>query len=196
MPSATPARLLTFLALFIGVAAVAVMVARQDAAGVARALVAMGPGVLLLPLAFLPHLVLAALSWRLLFRRGGGADFWATLRALWMGLSADTLLPVASIGGEVVKVRVAMFAGVSGTDAVTSVIVDKTVQAVSLILWGLIGLAVLAALGAGREIVIGALAGSALLMAAVVAFVAAQRAGPFGRFVAAVGRVTALTDRL
>ncbi len=189
-------RKLTVLALFLGLVAVAAMVARQDAAGVVAALVAMGAGTLLLPLAYAPHFLLAGMSWRLLFHRGRAAGFWATLGALWMGLSVETLLPVASIGGEVVKARAVMRFGVSGADAAASVVLDKTVQAVSLILWGLVGLAVLVWLGAGREVVVGALWGAALLAAAVAGFVAVQRSGLFGRLAGAIGKVTTLADRL
>ncbi|MEX0696652.1 MAG: lysylphosphatidylglycerol synthase domain-containing protein [Dongiaceae bacterium] len=188
-------RKLTVLALFLGLAAVAAMVARQDAAGVAAALVAMGAGILLLPLAYAPHFLLAGVSWRLLFRRGRAAGFWATMGALWMGLSVETLLPVASIGGEVVKARVVMRSGVSGADATASVVVDKTVQAVSLILWGLVGVAALAWVGGGRAVMNTALSGIALLTAGVAGFIVVQRVGMFGILARVVGKATALADR-
>lgn len=173
-------RALTTFGLLAGLAAVTLLVAWQGFGTIASALLALGAAVLLLPLAFLPHLVLAAASWRLLFETGQSPGFPAALRAMWMGLSVDMLLPTASIGGEVVKARNLIQAGLPGTGAVASVVVDKTVQALSLVLWGLVGIAVLVAIQADRQVVLGALIGAALLAAGIGGFVAVQHAGAFG----------------
>jgi putative membrane protein len=184
-------RILTVLGLLAGLAAATVLVAWQGFGTIGAALVSLGAGVLLLPLAFLPHLVFAAWSWALLFAPGRAPGFAAALRAMWMGLSVDMLLPLASIGGEVVKVRVLMRAGVGGRDAGASVVVDKTVQAVSLVLWGLIGIAALVGTEADRELVAGALIGSALLAAGIAGFVLVQRAGTFGFLARVLGTTRA-----
>lgn len=179
---------LSLLGLLLGLAAATVLVARAGFGDIGAALISLGAGVLLLPLVFLPHLALAAASWRLLFTAERMPRFTDVLRASWMGLSVDTLLPTASIGGEVVKARCVMQAGATGGDAVASVVVDKTVQAASLVFWGLIGVASLTALEAGREIVVGALVGSALLAAGIAGFIAVQRAGAFGFLARFAGR--------
>ncbi len=181
-------RIWTTLGLLLGLAAVAVLVAWQGFGTVASALASLGWGIILLPLAFLPHLVLAALSWRFLFNPGRAPGFTGSLRAMWMGLSVDMLLPLASIGGEVVKVRILMQGRIRGSDAGASVVLDKTVQAISLILWGLVGIVVLVWIEADSELIAGALIGSALLAAGVAGFVLVQHAGTFGFLARVFGR--------
>lgn len=177
------------LGLFLGLGAVVVLAAWQGFATVAQALAALGWGLALLPLAFLPHLVLAALSWRLLFRRGRAPRFAVALRAMWIGLSVDTLLPLASIGGEVAKLRVLVQAGVGGTDAGASVVVDKTVQAVSILLWGFVGVALLLAAEVDGRVVGAAFLVLALLGLGIAGFVWAQVAGSFGALARLFARV-------
>jgi hypothetical protein len=184
-------RILTTIGLLAGLAAATLLVTWQGFGTIGGALASLGAGLLLLPLAFLPHLVLAAWSWDLLFAHGRAPGFATALRAMWMGLSVDMLLPLASIGGEVVKVRVLMRARVAGKDAGASVVVDKTVQAISLVLWGLIGIAVLVWIEADRELVAGALIASALLAAGIAGFVFVQRAGTFAFLARVLGKTRA-----
>ena len=184
-------KILTAIGLLAGLAAATLLVAWQGFGTIGAALVSLGAGLLLLPLAFLPHLVLAAWSWGLLFAPGQAPGFAAALRAMWMGLSVDMLLPLASLGGEVVKVRVLMQAGVGGRDAGASVVVDKTVQAISLVLWGLIGIAILVWIEADGELVAGALIASALLAAGVGGFIFVQHAGTFGFLAKVFGKAHA-----
>lgn len=185
---------LAMTGLLLGLAVVTFLVAWQGFGTVAAALGALGVGVLLLPLVFLPHLLFAAASWGLLFAPGRAPAFAQCLRAMWIGLSVDTLLPAASIGGEVVKARILMQSGLPGTEAGASVVVDKTVQAVSLVLWGLVGIGVLMVIQADDGLVLGALIASALLAAGVAGFVLVQHAGSFGflaRFLGKAGKSTA-----
>ncbi len=184
-------KIVTAIGLLAGLAAATLLVAWQGFGTIGAALVSLGAGLLLLPLAFLPHLVFAAWSWSLLFRPGHAPGFAAALRAMWMGLSVDMLLPLASLGGEVVKVRAVMQAGVGGTDAGASVVVDKTVQAISLVLWGLIGIAVLVGIEADGVLVTGALIASALLAAGVGGFIYVQHAGTFGFLARLFGKARA-----
>jgi putative membrane protein len=181
-------KILTAIGLLAGLAAATLLVAWQGFGTIGAALVSLGAGLLVLPLAFLPHLVFAAWSWGLLFRPGHAPGFATALRAMWMGLSVDMLLPLASLGGEVVKVRAVMQAGVGGRDAGASVVVDKTVQAISLVLWGLIGIAILVWIEADGELVTGALIASALLAAGVGGFIFVQHAGTFGFLAKVFGR--------
>ncbi len=176
------------IGLLLGLATVTVMVAWQGFGTVAAALAALGAGVLLLPLAFLPHLLFAAASWALLFGPGRAPRFADSLRAMWMGLSVDMLLPVAGLGGEVVKARIVMQSGSRGTEAGASVVVDKTVQAISLVLWGLVGIGALVIIQADGGLVYGALIASTLLAAGIAGFIMVQHAGTFGFLARFLGR--------
>jgi putative membrane protein len=173
-------RLVTGIALLAGLALVTVLLAWHGFRTVAVAMGAMGAGVLLLPLVYAPHLAGGAASWRLQFLPGRQPPFIAALRALWIGLSIETLVPAASLGAEALKARLLLRSGVRGNDAAASVVVDLTVQALVLAIWGLVGVGGLVFLHAKAAVIWSALGGAVVLTAAVGGFLAAQRAGMFG----------------
>ncbi len=190
---------LAYTGLVGGLAAVALLIAWQGFATVAGILAASGWGLLLLPIAWLPHLLCGAASWRMLFAANHTPRFRDALRALWIGGAVNTLLPVASIGGEVVKARVLALATKRGIDASASVVVDLTVQAASLLLWSFVGIAALVALDAAREFAAAALGTAALLGLGIAGFLLVQRGGAFGFFARLIEGITpkrpsALTD--
>lgn len=172
-------RLVTGIALLAGLAAVTILVAWHGFGTVALAMSTMGAGVLLLPLVYAPHLAGGAASWRLLFLPGRRPPFFAALRALWIGLSIETLVPAASLGAEVMKARLLLRSGVRGNDAAASVVIDLTVQGMVLALWGLVGVGALASAHADPALTWSALAAAAILAAGVGGFLLAQRAGMF-----------------
>ena len=134
---------------------------------------------LCLPLLWLPSFLPAAEGWRSLFPADQQPRFLHALLAIWMGRAVNNLLPVATIGGEVVKARLLYLWGTRGTEAAASVIVDKTAQVVAVILWGLSGAGILLLLSADDELALVALGGFVVLTACVTGFVLVQRAGMF-----------------
>ncbi len=179
-------RLATYMTFLAGLAAVTALVAWRGFGAVASTLATLGAGVLLLPLIYAPHIAFAASSWSLLFRPGRRPPYLAMLRAMWIGMSVESLLPAGGVAVEVVKARLIMSAGTQGCEAVSSVVVDKTVQALVLALWGLAGVGALASTQTDSRLALTALAGAALLAAGAGAFLLAQRAGLFG-FLARAG---------
>jgi putative membrane protein len=132
---------------------------------------------------------LGAEAWRRLFPAGRRPRAWHALWATCMGSAVNTLLPVATIGGEVAKARVLTHWGHSGIDAVSTMVVDKTVQAVAVLLWGLVGTAILAFVVDDPRVVLGALAGAALLSLGIAGFVGVQLSGGVSRFARGAARV-------
>ncbi|MFQ5958996.1 MAG: lysylphosphatidylglycerol synthase domain-containing protein [Alphaproteobacteria bacterium] len=181
---------LSWISLVGGLAVVALLVAWQGFGTVAGILGALGAGVVLLPLVWLPHVWLGAASWRLLFAAGRAPRLASAVWALWLGHSLGTLVPMATVGDEVVKARALMLRGVRGVDASASVVVDKTVQALSLLAWGLIGAVALVTLKAETVVVAAALGGLALLAGGIAGFVAIQRIGAFGFVARALARLS------
>ncbi len=181
-------KFLTTIGFLAGLAVATLLVAWQGFGDVGAALLALGAGVLLLPLAYLPDLLLTTEAWRRLFRANRVPSFGTALRALWIGNSVDALLPTASIGGPVVRVRLLMQSGAAGVDAGASVVVDKTAQAISIVLLALVGIVLLLALRAERDIVVGAFAAAVLLAAGITGFILVQHAGTFGFFARLLGR--------
>ncbi|MFQ5764576.1 MAG: lysylphosphatidylglycerol synthase domain-containing protein [Rhodospirillales bacterium] len=106
--------------------------------------------------------------------------------ASWMGTAVNTLLPVATIGGEIAKARVLALWSHPAAEAAATMTVDKTVQAIVVLLWGLVGTAFLAFLVEDRTAVFGILAGAGLLALGIAGFIAVQVKGGFsflaGRF--------------
>jgi putative membrane protein len=175
-------------ALLIGFGVVIALIAQQGAATIASAFVAMGWGLFALPICVLPHILGAALSWRQLLPRNQALPFGAVLRALWVCQSVETLVPGGGVGGEAVKIRLAMKSGVPGAVAVASVVVDIAVQTLVLCFWGAIGLALLFGHGSALAVAWPAFIGLVLLILGFVALFIVQRFGLFGRLVEAVAR--------
>ncbi len=173
----------------IGLGIVILLVAWQGVATIADRLAAAGWGILLVSLFIPPDLILRTASWRLLFAPGRTPRFADTAWAMWIGSSVNFLLPVATIGGEFVKARVLALRSVRGVDAAASVLLDKTVQAASVLLWALIGIAILVVVAPDEPMVAAALAGSALLMLGIAGFVLVQYAGAFGIFARPAARM-------
>jgi len=191
-------RTIATVGLLLGLAAVTALVAWHGVGAVTEGLAAAGWGVVLLAVYYFPHFVLFAAAWRLLFLPGREPGMLQSMRAMWIGTSVNTLLPVASIGGELVKIRVLTLRGHSGTDVGASIVVDKTVRAVTLVVWAVIGIAVLVTLKAESELVMGAATGIALMAAGIGGFIAVQRLGMFGRVAKGIAKLTrkAATERL
>lgn len=172
-------RYLSYIGMLIGLAVMVILVAWQGLQQVFGILLGSGWALLLLPLIWLPNLLPAAASWRLLFDSQYRPSYPHILVALWMGRSVNSLLPVATIGGEVVKARVLTLWGTSGARATASVVVDKTVQVFALIIWGLIGVGLLVNIAADNHLASYALAGFAVLAVCIIGFAFAQHAGMF-----------------
>ena len=183
-------RVLSYLGLAVGAGLLIGLMFWQGFGTVFGLLLDTGWSLLLLPLVWLPMLLPAAMSWRMLFLPGRAPSFLQALHALWMGRAVNTLLPVASVGGEVVKARLLILRGVSGADATASVVVDKTVQIFALLLWGLISALLLLWLAVDDTLAAALLAGMALLAAVTGCFIIAQRAGMFGFATQVTARLT------
>ncbi len=170
-------KVLSYIGLFIGLAVMTALIVWQGVGEVSEIILASGWPILLVPLAWSPTVFLGTMAWRNLFAPGQEPSFKDTFMAMWMGRAVNTLLPVASIGGEVVKARMLMLWGYPKAEATASVVVDKTVQVFGLIIWGLIGVSLLVHYSVEQDLVAYAITGFAILGAGVAGFVLAQKAG-------------------
>lgn len=174
-------RLLAYLGLAAGIFLLVGLLIWQGALDVWRLLTGTGWQLLWLPLIWVPNFLFAGAAWRRLFAPGGPRPTLVqAIGGIWMARAVNNLLPVASIGGEVAKARLAYHWGSPPTTATASVIVDKTVQVVAVILWGLTGVAALLALARDDHLAYVALAGFAVLTLCVAGFYCVQRAGMLG----------------
>lgn len=180
-------RILAYLGLAAGLVLLAGLLLWQGALDVWRLLSATGWQLLLLPLVWVPNFLFAGAAWRRLFDAAGPRPTLVqAVGGIWMARAVNNLLPVASIGGEVAKARLAYHWGCAATTATASVIVDKTVQVIAVILWGLAGVACLLLLARDDHLAYLALGGFAVLAVCVAGFFLVQRAGMLG-FLAHLG---------
>lgn len=164
--------------LLLGLALAVALVAYQGYDEVAEGFAATGWGVLALPAYYLAPLAVFALAWRWLF--DDPPRFGVLFRGVWTGSAVNWLLPVAQIGGDVLRARLVHKAGVPGRIAGATVMVDKTAMAASQMLYALIGIALLLALREPGSLALTALIGVAVLSVLIGIFVWVQHTGMFG----------------
>src|SRR5262245_4944470 len=103
-------RLVTLLALLAGIGILAWSVARSGAEvmGAAAAVASVGwPGILALSAYRTANLVLDTAGWRLSFEPGSRPPLGPLFLLRWIGESINNLLPVAQVGGDLERARLA-----------------------------------------------------------------------------------------
>jgi putative membrane protein len=167
--------------LAVGITVLTGLVVYHGIGELASALARAGWGLVLVAAFHLVPLAGDALGWRALIdpRERPGIGFF--LRARWIGESVNGLLPVLQVGGNVVKARLLADAGVPGPRAGASVVVDVTTLVLSQLLFTACGILLLLQRAGGLQVVRAVTVGALIMGALAAAFVAAQRAGVFGR---------------
>ena len=168
---------LSIFSAMIGIAIIAAAVYAADPATVAAALEQAGWAAAIVIALRLAAVTLAGLTWWLLFpaHPRPQPSVCALLRIVREG--ANTLLPLAQIGGDVIAARLLTFWHIPGPLAAATVIVDVLAQAGTQFLFALVGFALLIAHGVGGSFIndlAWALAAAAL---ALTGFYVAQRQG-------------------
>jgi len=168
---------LSILTAVIGIAIIAAAVYLADPATVAAAMAQAGWAAAIVIGLRLVAVTLAGLTWWLLFPKHPRPQpsVCALLRIVREG--ANTLLPLAQIGGDVIAARLLTFWHIPGPLAAATVIVDVLAQAGTQFLFALVGLALLITHGVGGNFVydIAWALGAAAL--ALTGFYVAQRHG-------------------
>lgn len=173
-------RFFSLAGLFIGISIMLFLFLWHGIIDIFQLLLSSGWGLLWLPVAWSPSLAVATAAWRPLFPPDRTPPFLQLLRASWMGRAINTLLPVATIGGELAKARLITLAGARGVDAGAAVIVDKTVQALAIVPWGIAGSLLLLHIVGDRQLAVAVVAGVVLLSFGVAGFILVQRSGAAG----------------
>ena len=181
-------RVLPLFGLTLGLLIFVLLILWQGIGDIFDLLATSGWALLILPIVWSPCLLAATISWRLLFPKDHAPNFGTVLKALWIGRAINTLLPVATIGGEIVKARLVTVWGTRGIDASASVLVDKTVQAMAVAIWAFIGTILLVHLAIDSDLAIAAMLGITALAAGLLGFILVQHAGVIGFMATAVGK--------
>lgn len=154
----------------------------QGVGPVLAAFAAAGFGIVWASLFHFASMAVNARAWQVLLpaiprgRRGTLAFY---LWAVWLREAVNGLLPVARIGGEIVSARMLMRRGLTPPKAVASLVVDMTVSLVSQFAFTVLGVALLAALGARGGVAGEVALGLLVAVPLVAAVVMVQRVGLF-----------------
>jgi putative membrane protein len=174
-------RIAAYVAFVLGLAGAIGLIAWHGFETVSRAMEALGAGVLLLPLIYAPHYFGAAFSWSLNFPAGRCPPFPKVLRAIWIGIAVETLMPLGGLAAEVTKARLLIRVGTRPTDAASLAVVDMTVQIVVLIFWAILGFSALIITGPDESLFWPIVIGAGFLALAIGTLLYAQYAGLFGK---------------
>lgn len=162
-----------------GLALIAALVAVFGAGAVMRSFLAIGwRGLLAICLIHVGLVAVMAVAWRGLVP---GAPVRAFVAARFLRDAGSEVLPLSPIGGCVLGARALLLAGVPGSVAAASTIVDLTIEFFAKLAYTALGLILLVSLRPGSAITIPLAAGLAAASLTAVGFVAAQRRG-FGLF--------------
>lgn len=126
--------------------------------------------------------LLDALAWWVLFPKPERLPVWQLFWMRWVGESVSTLVPSASVGGDVVRARLAALHGASIPTSAASVLVDITLGVFVQIVFTLLGLGLIVGATGHQGFVRPTLIGSVIGVLAIVGFYFVQRLGMF-RFI-------------
>jgi putative membrane protein len=179
---------LPILAAIVGVAAMAALVGYFGAGAVMRSLLAVGGlGFAAICAIHLALMVLMGIAWRALMP---GTPVWVPIWGRLVRDSGSELLPLSQVGGYVLGARALALAGVSGTVAAATTIVDVTFEFVAQLAYTALGVGLLVQLQPGSAAATPVLVGLAVAIAAAAAFLIVQRHGfdYFDRIARILGR--------
>jgi len=170
-------RLLVVAAGFGLILAVAI-IAYQGVGAVSQAFAAVGFGLAAVVVLRACELAGAGLGWWIVFPPDSRSHpVYVCIWVRFIREAINTLLPVAQVGGEIAGARLVTFFGVAAGVAGSTVLVDMLMQVVSLFLFVIVGIGILAMYGANDALVGSMMAGISIMGVTLAGFFFAQRFG-------------------
>ena len=182
-----------YLFLIGGLALFTVLISYHGVADVAAALAVAGWGLIWVALFHLVPLSLSTLAWQVLLSKENRPSFKTMLWIRWVGESVKGLLPVAQVGGDLVKARLLAQRGVPAASAGASVVVEITVSVITQIIFTLIGASLLLDMRA-EKMVVPVIASLGFMGLLITTFYVLQRRGLFAKIVGVLIRVIGNSD--
>ncbi len=167
------------LAAGFGLVLAIVLIAAQGPTLVFGAFAGLGLGALWITLIRMIEVAGAGWAWWVLLPGAGGAVLKACLGLRGVREAINGLLPVAQVGGDIIGARLLTRWRVDGGLAGASVLVDLLIQTATLVVFAVVGLALLALLGGSSELIFWISLGLLILSLAVAGFFLVQRMGGF-----------------
>jgi len=176
-------RILTIAMWALGIALIAVLVYLADARVVVGTAAMVGWGFVPVLLVRVVVLYVDSHSWRWLLSPADRFGLHLAAFQRWIGESVSVLLPFAVVGGELVRVRLAMVYGIAGAPALASIVMDAVVAAMSQMLFFALGVALYARIATRPDALTQSiLLGGVALLVVVMAMWMAIRVGVVDRF--------------
>ena len=162
----------------LGLALAVAIIAYEGLAAVAEAFAAVGFGLAVVVVLRAVEIAGAGLGWWIVFPPGSRSHpLYVCVWVRFIREAINTLLPVAQVGGEIVGARIITFFGIAAGVAGATVLVDILMQVVSLFLFVIVGVGILATYGADDALVGSMMAGISIMGVALAGFFVAQRFG-------------------
>jgi putative membrane protein len=172
-------RIATGLTGLAGLAGFILLIAYHNVAELTDLLLGAGWGIALVTIVHILPMAAAALGWYEIARPLSPPRFAVFLWARLVRESADALLPLTQIGGDVIAARLLTIHGARAVNASATALVDLTLEFVTQIAFTAVGILLLVMLNGGGEPVRWALLGLVIAVLAAAGFLLAQRWGMF-----------------
>lgn len=185
-----------YLGFLGGLGLLTALIAYQGFTEVTATLAVAGGGLILVALFHLIPLLADTLGWYCLLDPAIRPPLRTLLWARWIGESINGLLPVAQIGGDLVKARLLTQRGVPGPLSGASVVVDLTVAVFTQIVFTLLGLSLLILFLGEGQLVLAILIGLIVSTLLLGGFYLVQRRGLFTGLTRALERMASGRDWL
>jgi putative membrane protein len=173
----------------IGVALFAGIILWYGAGDILSALLLCGPGLLVVAASHVLPLLADSLGWGFLITGNDRPGLFSLVKLRWIGESINSLLPVAQVGGDVVRAGLLRSYGVQGAVSGASIIVEITITLVTQIIFTMMGIVILLMSG-NSGLAMKALAAIVVMSVITCVFMFVQRVGLWRRlmqFLALIG---------
>jgi putative membrane protein len=155
------------------------LIVHQGAADVLQAVAVAGWGLVVVVAYRLIPMATETISWQTLLPHYHRRPFVELFWMRWIGDAINTLMPVAQVGGELIRARLLNKAGTPGAWAGASIVVDITTGVLTQMIFALTGVGLLLYFGIGADAVVGLTVGILVFMLLIFGFYLAQRGGIF-----------------
>jgi putative membrane protein len=169
---------------FFGLVLTVYLIIASGAREVASAMLVVGWWLLPITMYHIVPMFFSALSWRELLPVSSRPNVISITWIRWIRESINSLLPVASVGGDIASARLVSLRGVPGTQAAASMVVDTTVGVITQLVFVVAGVTLLGLRPTEHgalKVLWGLSIGIGVLSVAVAAFVLFQHKNMFAK---------------
>jgi len=163
----------------LGLLLVTVLIGYYGFESVGGAFVSVGWAMVLLAAYDGLSILCAALAWRAVVKAEWDAPIGLFVWSRWIRDAANSLMPVAQVGGDIVGARLLAINGAGAAVASASIVADKTIEVLTQFVFSLVGVGLMLVVSSDRALGWSVAIGLLIFGPLLVGFVVAQRMGMF-----------------